>query len=273
MENITSIVQGVSVKKTKAAKVAIDGAATVNSVRLTKDESERAKKADTLVIKEHHKKFEANVSEFSVEFRRVHGEVKEVYGRLKAVHTTSKAFIEANRELIEEVFEFFAHNKNKKEKQTLNGHVNGEAWSLAELGVTYDYVHRVFKKANGDVLVFDDGSKLLPPLQETGETPTDWESESDSDSDTDETTTEAPIVESYPIFANKLATSTITRITSSSYSFDEKKMVVRVLLNQLLAYVKEIEADRLEEASSAPINSGFKIETDASVQEILVGGD
>jgi hypothetical protein len=272
MENVTTIVQGVSVKKTKAAKVAIDDAATVNSVRLTKGESERGKKADTLVIKEKHKKFETSVSAFSVEFRRVHGDVEEVFGRLKAVQTTSKAFIEANRELIEEVFEFFAHNKNKKQKQTLNGHVNGEAWSLAELGVTYDYVHRVFKKANADVLVFDDGSKLLPPLQETDETDTGSESETDSESDTGETTTE-PSVEPYPIFANKLATSTITRITSSSYSFEEKKMVVRVLLNQLLAYVKEIDADRLEEAPSAPINPGFKIETEPSVQEILVGGD
>jgi hypothetical protein len=267
MENVTTIVQGVSVKKTKAAKVAIDDAATVNSVRLTKDESERGKKADTLVIKEKHKKFETSVSAFSVEFRRVHGDVEEVFGRLKAVHTTSRAFIEANRELIEEVFEFFAHNKNKKEKQTLNGHVNGEAWSLAELGVTYDYVHRVFKKANADVLAFDDGSKLLPPLQETDGTDTGSESE------TDETTTKPPIVEPYPIFANKLATSTITRITSSSYSFDEKKMVVRVLLNQLLAYVKEIDADRAEESPSAPINPGFEIETEPSVQEILVGGD
>lgn len=257
---MTTTVQGVSVEKTKAAKVAIDGAATVNSVRLTKDESERAKKTDTVAIKEEHKKFEASVSAFSVEFRRVHGEVKEVFGRLKAVHTTSKAFIEANRELIEEVFEFFAHNKNKKEKQTLNGHVNGEAWSLAELGVTYDYVHRVFKKANADVLVFDDNSKLFSPPQETDETVADSDSETDSESDTDETTTEPPVVEPYPVFANKFAASTINLITSSSYSFDEKKLVVRVLISQLLAYVQKTDADRMDEASSAQINPGFKSE-------------
>jgi hypothetical protein len=262
--NDATKVQDVAVKKTKATLSAINEAAAVNSVRLNKDERERGKKADALVIKERHKKFEANVSAFSLEFRRVHGEVKDVLGRLKAVHTTSKKFIEANRELIEEVFEFFAHNKNKKEKQTLNGHSNGEEWSLAELGVTYDYVHRVFKKANADVFVFDDGWKLLPPPQETDET------ETDSDGETDENKTPA---EPYPIFANKLAASTIDRITSSSYSFDEKKMVVDVLLRQLCAYVREIDAKRMEESPSAPINPGFKIETETSVQQILMGGN
>src|SRR5208282_313617 len=252
-------------KKTKATLVAIADAATVNSVRLNKEESDRGKKADALVFKEKHKKFESTVSAFSLEFRRVHGEVKKVLGRLKAVHTTSKEFIEANRPLIEEVFEFFAHNKSKKQKQTLNGNVSGEEWSLAQLGVTYDYVHRVFKKANADVCVFDDGSKLLPPPQEKDET------ETDSESEKDETPTETP-VEPYPVFADKLAASTIDRITSSSYSSGEKKIVVRELLSRLLAYVKEIDAEILDESPSAGINPEVKIEAE-SVQAVLVGGD
>lgn len=220
----------VRTKKAKKVKesISLSPEATVDSINLNpNDPAVQAAKAKDKAVKAAdlfatHTRFEKEAEAFASQFRALNKDTEEAKNRLVSVLQTGRAFINSNGEFLKTVMKFFASNRGRKVKQTLNGHLTFEAWSEDLLHVTDDYVRQVFR-ATDNSFKFADGTKLLSAKEEGG------------DEDEDENLpAQVPPVK----FANQLQMSTLKAIDESSYSQEDKMKITRILLRALTTYAE-----------------------------------
>src|SRR5258708_4304192 len=137
-------------KKTKESS-SLSSAATVDSINLnpSNPDVQAAKAADdknkaALALAEHTQ-FEERAEAFVSQFRAINKDTEEAKLCLVSVLQTGRAFIEGNRDFLNKIQKFFASNKGRKIKQSLNNHLTFESWSRDLLGVCDDYVREVFR--------------------------------------------------------------------------------------------------------------------------------
>ena len=223
----------VRTKKAKKVKesISLSPEATVDSinlnpndpaVRAAKDKDNAVKAADLLA---RHTRFEKEAEAFASQFRALNKDTEEAKNRLVSVLQTGRAFINSNGEFLKTVMRFFASNRGRKVKQTLNGHLTFEAWSEDLLHVTDDYVRQVFR-ATDNSFKFADGTKLLSAKEEGGD--------EDEDENLPAQVPQVPSVK----FANQLQMSTLKVIDESSYSQEDKMKITRILLRALTTYAE-----------------------------------
>jgi hypothetical protein len=233
---------------------------TVDSIGLNPNDDavKKAKALDKMnaiaTAAESHAAFEAKAHAFASSLRTILTEAKVVQTRLVAVTITAREFIEANRDFLGEVCSFFAKNRGRKVKQTLNGHTVLKDWTQDLIGVTDDYMRSVFRKSDNVALPFEDGTTLLNAASE---------GKGKGDEKKDEKPDEKPAVRVPQVkFGNQLGMKTVAIVSNSTYSRVEKLAIVKQVLRQLLSFAEELKLDAADDSPQEVPPAGFKVEVE-----------
>jgi hypothetical protein len=224
-----------AVRTKKAEKVkesiSLSPEATVDSINLNPNDpavraaKEADKKNDAALALAAHTQLEEKAAAFASEFRAINQQADEAEKQVVSSVQTAKSFINANRDFLNKVTDFFAKNRGRKVKQTLGGCLTFEDYSRVHLGVKDDYVRQVFR-ATDNSFKFADGTKLLSAKEEGGD--------EDEDENLPAQVPQVPPVK----FANQLQMSTLKAINESSYSQEDKMKITRILLRALTTYAE-----------------------------------